>query len=273
MYEEFFNLKQKPFRKTPDPSFLYLSKHHEEALARMMLTAEEQEFMLLIGDVGAGKTTLSRVMMDQLDDTYRVALVINPVLTPNGILRTLAKKFGVEKPARYKDDLLEQVYGALWEMHEQGLTPVLIIDEAHLIPSRKVYEELRLLTNYQLDDKNLLALILMGQPEIEKRLKRKDYQAFVQRIGIRYYLGPFDSVKETARYITYRLKVAGRKKPIFNDDAIEKIFDFSNGLPRKINNICGNALLDAFAREQTTIGPDIILDVANDLGIIEELRS
>src|SRR3972149_4677361 len=184
MYEEYFGLKQKPFRKTPDPAFLFLSKSHEEALARMALAAEGQETMLLVGDVGVGKTTLSRSLMDQLDETYRIALIINPALTPNGLLRSLAYRLGVEEPARYKVDLIEQVQGAFWKMHEQGMKPVIIIDEAHLIPTRATYEELRMLTNYQLDDQNLMSIIIMAQPEIERRLKRKEYQAFLQRIGI-----------------------------------------------------------------------------------------
>lgn len=264
MYESFYGLSIKPFRMTPDPAFLFRSRSHEEALARMELSIEDRGVMLLVGEIGSGKTTLSRVLIDAMVDAKPV-LIVNPVLSPNQFLRTLALRLGAETPKYFKADLVDQVNELIYNINEQGEQPVIIIDEAQLIPGRATFEEIRLLTNFQLDDRNLMTIILMGQPEVEKRMARKEYRAFTQRITMKYTLKNLDQA-ETDSYIDHRLKVAGGNFKIFDKNAKEMIYIYSGGVPRRINNLAGNALLEGFGRQSKTIGRKIVQDAANDLG-------
>src|SRR5436190_9608309 len=188
MFEEHFGLTSKPFGKTPDPSFLYESNQHREALARLEYAVDEKELALLTGDIGSGKTTLSRALLDRIGDARPIVLLINPRLTPAQLLRAVARGLGIE-PARFRNDLLDQIHTKLFELYEADREPVLMIDEAQLIPSKATFDEIRLLTNFQLDDQNLLSVVLIGQPELEKRLARSHYAPLRQRIGLRYHLG------------------------------------------------------------------------------------
>src|SRR6266849_4397106 len=203
MFEEFFGLRTKPFGKTPDPSFLYESDQHKEALARLEYAVEEKELALLVGDIGSGKTTLSRVLIDRIGDSRPVILLINPRLTPVQLLRSIAQGLGAA-PARFRNEVLDQIHTRLFELYEEKREPVLMIDEAQLIPTKQTFDEIRLLTNFQLDDQNLLSVILIGQPELERRLEREAYAPLRQRIGMRYSLGPL-SLDETIQYIDHRL--------------------------------------------------------------------
>lgn len=264
MYEEFYGLKEKPFNKTPDPRFLYESATHAEALARLQHAVEEQDIILLTGEIGAGKTTLSRALIDSLDERYHPVLIINPRLSPSQLLKVVAQRLGMDDPGRHKFGLLEGINAKLYELYEAGRRPALIIDEAQLIPGRDAFEEIRLLTNFQLDDRNLLALVLIGQPELRDRLNRRPYRALRQRIGFQYHLGPLDAA-ETRAYAEHRLRVAGREAPLFDDEALASLHRHSGGVPRLINIIAGNALLEGFGREAAMIGADIIEDVAKEL--------
>ncbi len=170
MYEEFYALNCRPFSKSPDPRFLFFSKAHEEAFARLLYAVEEKDLILLTGEVGCGKTTLSRALMDRLGEDYRTIAIINPRLTPAQFLRTIARHFGIETPQGYKEDLIEVIYERVYDDYQKGVTPVIIIDEAQLIPDKATFEEIRLLTNFQLDEGNLLSLVLIGQPDLRKRL-------------------------------------------------------------------------------------------------------
>src|SRR6185436_14368680 len=147
MFEEFFGLRAKPFGKTPDPSFLYESEQHKEALARLEYAVDEKELALLTGDVGSGKTTLSRALIDRLGDSRPVVLLINPRLTPTQLLRSIAAGLGVE-PGRFRNEILDRIHTKLFELYEAGREPVLIIDEAQLIPTKATFDEIRLLTNF-----------------------------------------------------------------------------------------------------------------------------
>ncbi len=245
MYEDFFGLKERPFSKTPDPRFLYLSRGHREALARMQYAVEERDLVLLIGEIGCGKTTLSRALMDALDDSFKVVCLINPRLTPLEFLNSLARRLGVEEPARYKVDLLEQIGKTLFEYYEQGITPVVVIDEAQLVPHRETFDEIRLLTNFQLDDQNLISLVLMGQPELKRRLKHRAYEPLRQRIGMQYDLQPLGP-DETTDYLDFRVTIAGGSPGLFSPVAVEAIFAYSNGTPRMINHAASLALLEAY---------------------------
>lgn len=265
MYETFFGLKSRPFSKTPDPKFLFYSKSHEEAFARLQHGVEEKELILLTGEVGSGKTTLSRALMDSLGEQYRIISIINPRLTPAQFLRSLAKRFDIDS-THSKDDMLEIIYEKVYEDYTNGVTPVIIIDEAQLIPDKGTFDEIRLLTNFQLDEENLLSLILIGQPDLRKRLERKAYLPLRQRIGLRYHLNPLnnDEIKE---YIAHRLSVAGRSEPLFSAEAIEAICKFSQGIPRNINNIASNSLLEGFGTGVQQISKEIVYDVVHELGL------
>jgi len=265
MYEGFFNLRCKPFSKTPDPSFLFHSRGHEEALARLQIAVEEKEIIVLTGEIGSGKTTLSRALMDSLDERYKIISILNPRLTAAQFLRIMARRFDIDHN-QPKDDLLEAIYGKVYDDYTKGITPVIIIDEAQLIPDKSTFEEIRLLTNFQLDDENLLSLVLIGQPDLRKRLERKTYLPFRQRIGLFYHLNPLTD-EEIREYIRHRLRLAGRETPLFSDDAIEAICRYSRGIPRNINNIASNSLLEAFGAGRDIIDRDIVNDVANELGL------
>jgi type II secretory pathway predicted ATPase ExeA len=262
MFEQFFGLSAKPFGKTPDPSFLYESQQHREALARLEYSVDEKELALLVGDIGSGKTTLSRALIDRVAESRPVVLLINPRLTPTQLLRSIARGLELE-PARFRNDLLDQLHTKLYELYEQKREPVLIIDEAQLIPSKATFDEIRLLTNFQLDDQNLLSVVLVGQPELEERLERAAYEPLRQRIGMRYSLGPL-SPEETVEYIEHRLRVAGGARNPFSATAMGEIHALSGGIPRLINTLCTTALLDAFGEDAETIDPARVTSAARE---------
>src|SRR5687768_2096039 len=251
MFEEFFGLATKPFGKTPDPSFLYESRQHREALARLEYSVDEKELALLTGDIGSGKTTLSRALIDRLGEARPVILLINPRLTPTQLLRAIARGMGIE-PARFRNDLLDQLHTRLYELYEEKREPVLMIDEAQLIPSKATFDEIRLLTNFQLDDQNLLSVVLIGQPELDARLDREAYKPLRQRIGLRYSLGPLE-LEETIEYIEHRIRTAGGTRNPFSREAMEEIHAVSGGIPRLINTLATTSLLDAFGEDAEVI--------------------
>jgi len=266
MYLEHYGFSEKPFDKTPNPAFFYRSPVHEEALARLQYGTEERDLTLLTGEIGTGKTLLSRTLIDTLPDNYLPILITNPRLSPIQFLKTVARQLNIESPAYFRIDLLDQINGALYGYYEEDICPVIIIDEAQLIPSRSTFEEIRLLTNFQLDDANLVSLVLIGQSELRKRIKQKTFEAIRQRIGIRYHLGPIGR-EDTGKYIAHRLMTAQGEKEIISQEAVDVIFLYSGGLPRIINTIAANALLMGFSKDLSQIGPDIILDVVEDLDL------
>ena len=262
MFEEFFGLSAKPFGKTPDPAFLYESPQHREALARLEYAVEEKELALLVGDIGSGKTTLSRALIDRVGDARPIILLINPRLTPTQLLRSIARGLNLE-PARFRNDLLDQIHTKLYELYEEKREPVLMIDEAQLIPSKATFDEIRLLTNFQLDDQNLLSVVLIGQPELDARLDREAYKPLRQRIGLRYSLGPL-SLEETIEYIEHRIRVAGGSRNPFTRNAMEEIHALSGGIPRLINTLATTALLDAFGEDAEEIDPSRVSSAARE---------
>jgi type II secretory pathway predicted ATPase ExeA len=266
MYLDYYGFVEKPFDKTPNPAFFYRSPIHEEALARLQYGAEEREFTVLTGEIGTGKTLLSRALIDSLDESHLPILLINPRLSPNQFLKTVARRLGIESPSYFRSDLLDQINDTLFHRYEDGKCPVIIIDEAQLIPSKATFDEIRLLTNFQLDDTNLLSLILIGQPELRKRMKKSSFEAIRQRVGIRYHLGSMGR-EDTEGYISHRLRTADGDPGLITQEAVDVIYRYSGGLPRVINNIVSNALLMGFSKELSRIGPDIVLDVAEDLDL------
>jgi len=262
MFEQFFGFTTKPFGKTPDPSFLYESPQHCEALARLEYAVDEKELAVLVGEIGSGKTTLSRALIDRIGDARPVILLINPRLTPTQLLRSVAIGLGLE-PARLRSDLLEQIHTKLFELYESRREPVLIIDEAQLIPGKATFDEIRLLTNFQLDDQNLLSVLLIAQPELDWRLDRPAYAPLRQRIGMRYHLGPL-ALEETVGYIEHRIRVAGGNRNPFSREAMEEIHTLSGGIPRLINTLATTALLDAFGDDAEVIEPPRVVSAARE---------
>ena len=173
MYESYWGLREKPFRKTPDPRYLFLNDTYEEALERLVFAVEEVELALLTGEVGSGKTLLTRALVDRVGDRYEVGMILNPRLSPRQFLRAAARELGIAEPRFLSNDLLEQIHDRLLELDGQGRAALLIVDEAHLIPGKPTFEEIRLLTNFQLDDRNLVAIVLVGQPELRVRLRHR----------------------------------------------------------------------------------------------------
>lgn len=265
MYEAYFGLQERPFSKTPDPRFLFLSKCHREALARMQYAVEERDLVLLTGEIGCGKTTLSRALMDALDDSYKVVCLINPRLTPLEFLSSLARHLGVTDPARFKVDLLEQIGKVLFEYYESDITPVVVIDEAQLVPHKETFDEIRLLTNFQLDDRNLISIVLMGQPELKQRLRHRAYEPLRQRIGMQFELTPL-SREETSEYLDFRIVSAGGRPGLFSEGAVDAVYSYSNGTPRMINHAASLALLECFGRGEARIEQNVIDSVMLELG-------
>lgn len=269
MFEEFYALSSKPFSKTPDPEFLYPGKAHEEALARLQYAVEERELCLLTGDVGCGKTTLTRKLMDILEPArHRIVLIINPRLTASQFLAAVAKGMGIDSVSR-RDILMRKVQERVYEDYLSGVTPVIIVDEAQMIPRKETFEEIRLLTNFQLDDTNLLSVILVGQTELRARLQKPVHEPLRQRIGMLYHIGPLGR-DEVFAYLAHRLEVAGRSEPLFTEGALELIFERSRGIPRLINSIANIALLAGMGHDARMLDEGVVLEAAAELGLEPE---
>jgi type II secretory pathway predicted ATPase ExeA len=264
MYNDFYCMRERPFSKTPDPRFLYLSKGHREALARLQYVAEEREIALLTGEIGCGKTTLSRALMDSLGDDYRFCFIVNPRLGTVEFLRCIARTLSPLPPAEDKESLLNQIADAIFMLHNEGVSPVLIIDEAQLITDRELFDEIRLLTNFQLDDKNLLTVILMGQPELRTMLASPVFEPLRQRITMQFHLLPLE-MEDVQDYLDCRLEVAGGAAGLFLPDAVQRIYELSGGVPRRINLLATNAILEGYGRDASMIDAAIIESVAAEL--------
>lgn len=269
MYNKYWGLNEKPFENTPDPRFLFRSEQHEEGLSRLLYAVREDKgAALLTGVFGCGKTLLSRALIRELGaDKYKVVYIGNPLLSYVELLMTIARGLGVTDLPEKKTEVLTNVVldsleKALQNNRRDGKETVVIIDEAHIITEHKVWEEIRLLLNFQLDDVFLLTLVLMGQPELKNNIMSN--KQLSQRIAIRYHLNGFKR-EETSEYIKYRLKMAGREEPIFNDKALALIHDKSGGIPRRINQICDMCLLAGFGQKLDQIGPEVAQEVVSDL--------
>jgi len=244
MYLEYWGLKKYPFEDVPDPEFMYYSREHNEGLVRLLYAVKRRKgAALLTGEVGCGKTVLSKIFIQQVsDDEYDIASIINPFHKPLDFLKEILYQFGLNNESNSKADLLDILNGRMLENVKRDKTTLLIIDEAQLIPM-ETFEEVRLLLNFHLNDRMLLTLILIGQPELKdivKGIKQLD-----QRIGIRYHLNPLDS-EEVAKYVSLRLEKAGLVKNIFTSEALDEVYNYTKGVPRRINNLCDMSLLIGF---------------------------
>lgn len=244
-----------PFHVTPNPRFLFLSPTHQEALQHLRYGIENKKgFIVLTGEVGCGKTTLCRQLLEDLEaaEQYETALLLNPKVSENQLLRSMIKELGEESRIRYKSDLLDTMNDILLERIQENREIVLIIDEAQNL-SFKVMEMLRMLSNLETYDQKLLQIVLMGQPELNAKLREKRLRQLRQRVLVHYNLKKLNRA-EVQLYITHRLSMAGSNgNPPFTDRAISKIARSSHGIPRIINNICDKALLASFIRHGVNV--------------------
>jgi general secretion pathway protein A len=264
MYEAYWQLSESPFDNSPNPKFLYLSPEHEEALVRLVYTVRHRKGCgMLTGEYGCGKTTLSRALIQRLEaERYEIGLLTNPSWTAIDFLREVLWQLGLETTETGKAQLLHAVNDLFFRNFREGRDTVVIVDEAQLIDDDAVFEELRLLMNFQTDDRFLVTILLIGSPELAATVRRLRH--LDQRITIRYHLNTLD-YGHTVNYIAHRLKMAGRTMPIFTDEAIKLIFDFTRGTPREINNLCDVALLVGYTKRAPEIGDRIIAQVIKDL--------
>lgn len=254
MYQSYYGFTEMPFHITPDPKFLYLSETHQEALQHLKYgVTEKKGFIVLIGEVGCGKTTLCRKFLNELDPNhYDTALILNPRVTETQMLRAILTELGETNIARGKNDLVAQINQILLDRIASGREIVLIIDEAQNL-SFEVFEQVRLLSNLETDKQKLLQIVLMGQTELKDRLAAEELRQLRQRILVHYELRPF-SRAEMDRYINHRLTVSGSMgRPHFTSWALRKIYSASRGIPRIINNLCDKSILSAFIRESDEV--------------------
>ncbi len=259
MYQSFYGLNDSPFSIAPNPHYLYLSDRHREALAHLKYgLGETGGFVLLTGEVGTGKTTVSRTLLKQLPDNTDTAFILNPALTELELLATLCDELEIE----YSENptlkqLTDKISAFLLDSHREDRNTLLIIDEAQHLKA-EVLEQLRLLTNLETDTKKLLQVILIGQPELQVLLKRRELRQLAQRITARYHLLPL-SEQEIALYVQHRLHVAGREEPLFTRKAIKYLHRQSGGIPRLTNLLCERALMAGYAQSKTPIDHKMIM--------------
>ena len=258
MYRQFFSLKEKPFNITSDPSFLYLSRVHKEAFAHLTYGIKERKgFLEITGEVGAGKTTLCRALLNHLDINTKSAFIFNSTLPETQLFQTILEDFGVCVEKKTKASILRQFNNFLLEEFSKNNNVVLIIDEAQNLKI-SVLEELRILSNLETEKEKLFQMILVGQPELKEKLNAPNLKQLRQRIGVRFHITSLP-VDEVGAYIYHRLKVAGSKGDInFADDALDVICKYSGGIPRLINTVCDKALLSAYVAETRHIDAVII---------------
>jgi general secretion pathway protein A len=268
VYAEFYGLRELPFALTPDPRFIYFTPSHTEVMANLHYGIESGKGLVVVtGEVGTGKTTILRWMMQRLDRTVLVAYVFNPRLSVTDFYQHLASLLDLRN-WETKPELLAELGQALESRHARGLRTVLIIDEAQGL-SANVLEEIRLLSNFESDTAKHLQIVLTGQPELRDVLNNPELRQLKQRVALRCVIRALPNVEETDRYITSRLLVSGAERTdIFSSSAIDYIYRCTEGIPRNINNLCDNALLAGYAAGDLTIGPAIIQEVADTLDML-----
>lgn len=268
MYAEFYGLKELPFALTPDPRYIYFTPSHTEVMANLHYGIESGKGLVVVtGEVGTGKTTVLRWMMQRLDATVLVAYIFNPRLSVTEFYQHVAALLEVQK-WETKPELLVALGQALESRHSRGLRTVLIIDEAQGL-SPNVLEEIRLLSNFESDTAKQLQIVLTGQPELREVLNNPELRQLKQRIALRCVIKPLPTVEDTDRYITSRLLVAGAARTdIFSAAAIDYIYRCTEGIPRNINNLCDNALLAGYAAGDLVIGRSIIEEVAENFDML-----
>jgi type II secretory pathway predicted ATPase ExeA len=265
---EFYSLKEHPFSNAVDTKFFYSSRQHSDAMVRLKYAIDTMKGLaVVVGGVGTGKTTLARRMLNELDENrYEAALlvVLHSSVTTDWLMKKIALQLGVEDVADNKLDILGQLYRRLVEIHESGMKAVVLMDEVQMLQSREIMEEFRGLLNMEIPEGKLLTFVLFGLHDLEDLLSLDE--PLKQRIAVKYRLTGFEE-KSTEQYMKHRLKVAGATGDIFTPEAITAVHTYSGGIPRLINTICDNALLEGFLIKQNPIGKEIIDSVAINLDL------
>jgi general secretion pathway protein A len=265
MYNDFYGFQEAPFNITPDPRFLFFSDKHREAFNHILFGIRERKgFIQITGEVGAGKTTVCRAILAELDSTYRTALILNPALTGTQLLRAILMELGAKPKKLDRAGYLEVLNRLLLEAVTRGEDVVLFLDEAQDLDS-ELLEQVRLLSNLETDQRKLLQIVLIGQPELRDKLNQKGLRQLRQRIIVRYHLAPL-SREESERYIAHRLHVAGGSgRPTFTPWALRAIHRYSGGVPRLINAICDKALLYGFVNETDRLSHAVVRQAIREL--------
>jgi general secretion pathway protein A len=270
-YLEFYNLKEQPFSISVDNRFYFNSNQHSQALVKLKYAAEERKGLaVLVGGIGTGKTTLARRMLDELEESQfesALLVVLHTSITSEWLLRKIAVQLGVQNPLEEKTELLSQLYNRLVEIYDSGKKAVVLIDEAQMLQRKEVMEEFRGILNIELDGQKLITFIFFGLTDLDSNLALD--KPLQQRIALRYQLQSFTE-KVTEDYIRYRLDVAGTKKELFTKGCLAAIHKYSQGIPRLINGICDNALLEGFLRKREKIDEEMIQEVVSDLKLLGE---
>lgn len=253
MYLEYYGLKEPPFNITPNPRFLFFSAKHREAFNHLLYGIRERKgFVQLTGEVGAGKTTLCRALLEQLGGQFSTALILNPVMDADQLMKGIAMELGLQVKGLDRLETVAEINRFLLQQVERGKDTVLIIDEAQDL-TRELLEQVRLLSNLETDERKLLQIVLLGQPELRDRLNEHSLRQLRQRITIRYHLHPL-RLGEIHQYIQHRLQVSGANgAPYFTGPAVWRIYRYSGGIPRLINAVCDKCLLAGYVRQREKI--------------------
>ena len=265
MYQNFFGLHEKPFSIAPDPRYLYMTDQHREALAHLLFgIGDEGGFILLTGDIGTGKTTICRSLLNQLPDNADIAFIVNPRLSVNELLQSICDELGIDcAESSSIKVLVDKLNQFLLESYASGRNTILIIDEAQNLAD-EVLEQLRLLTNLETSEKKLLQLILLGQPELNDKLAQDNLRQLAQRVTARFHLQPL-SADETTAYIKHRLHIAGFRGELFSRAALKHIHNESRGVPRLVNVICDRSMLGAYTKDSIEIEYPMVLDACKEV--------
>jgi len=254
MYKDFYNLQDAPFNITPDPRYLFFSRIHREAYEHMVYGITQRKgFIQLTGEVGAGKSTLCRAVLAELDKSHATALILNPVMTGVQLLRAILVELGLNGRGNDRVRLLQRLNEFLLDKVTHDVDVVLFVDEAQDM-SNDLLEQIRLLSNLEIDDRKLLQIVLIGQPELRDKLESRRLRQLRQRITVRYHLGPI-AKDETSAYIDHRLRIAGANgRPTFSRRALSCVYRYSRGVPRLINAVCDKALLCGWVEGRDHLG-------------------
>src|ERR1700689_1322494 len=264
MYKDFYKFKESPFSTTSDPDFFFPSSRHEEAFSHLAYGINSRRGIVVItGEIGTGKTTLCRTLLNRLDKSVKTALILNPNFSDLQLLQMIINDLGISYVKKTKLDLVGAISLFLIDETAQGNNVVVIIDECQSLNVRQL-EQIRLLSNLETEKEKLLQIILVGQPELSEKLKNPALRQLTQRVTVRYHILPLQK-DEIERYINHRLKIAGADPRLqFTPQAIKTVYEFSNGTPRVINIICDRALLAGFARETFTIDHSLVQESAKE---------
>jgi type II secretory pathway predicted ATPase ExeA len=264
MYQDYWGLQGPPFANVPTEKLFYPSPQHEEALSRLLYVVEHQRGVaMLTGEVGCGKTTVTKALLKSLDpEHYQFHLLSNPAMAPLDLIKSILLHFGHRAPDGSKPDLLDRLHDILIRNANRGIQTVLAIDEAHVIAHQDTLDELRMLLNMQMNEQFLITIVLLGQPPLLKRIDA--LQPLKERISVKYHLAPLDSAN-TLKYVVYRLKCAGATRGLFTNESIERLYEYSRGIPLRINNLCDRCLLIGFMRRSQVVDSKIVNDAIEDL--------